>query len=141
MLPERVWGGTFVSKTLNSEDISFSYLDPCLTALGSLPYDHRDGSITVWSFGKWGLELFPRPSLTHFLPLGDGGFLPNFGSLDVHPRMAKLRIKTVSKADPTALSTWLRILLQQWVKCYLSLFSFHVIWIYFIYLSINEELR
>lgn len=47
MSPERVGGGNFLSKTLKSEDIPFSYLDPCLIALGFLPYDHSDVSITV----------------------------------------------------------------------------------------------
>lgn len=118
----------FVSKTLKSEDIPFSYLDPCLTEPEFLPYDHSTISITEIVASLCGTyNFFPDSHFSNLLLLGDCVLFPNFSSLDVWPRMEKLRIKTMHNSDPTVITTWFRIFLQQWRKCYLLLFSFHVI--------------
>ena len=96
----------FVSKTLKSEDIPFSYLDPCLIALGFLPDDHGIIYITETLARLCGTyNFFPDSHFSNLLLLGDWMLFLNLSSLDVCPRMTKLRRKTMHNSDPTAIPT------------------------------------
>lgn len=115
----------FVSKTLKSEDIPFSYLDPCLIALGFLPDDHGIISIPETLASLCGTyNFFPDSHFSILLLLGDWVLFLNFSSLGVCLRMTKLRIKTIHNSNPSDIRTWLGIFLQQLIKCYLLLFLF-----------------